>query len=383
MPAAVKLTRFRDSSCFCTRHAITYLLLPPNLAGYVLCLRRELFLKFDLATLQRIKIHGTTLFHYGALYPDALDRGEYWRLPAYVFLHANVLHLLMTMICLVRWGRILENRIGAFYFSILYFASVVGGGLATIYGHGTAFLTAGASGAVLGVAGALLYLKTRRKLPFSLQVFAANSVISFLLIASATRADWIADLGGFITGVAICAAFDGIEIVNRHWLRCKLPEFVKFSVVIVCGYLFAFTGLNKLAGAAGEVFTMATLVLVALLMVKGADLLLAQVKGLAITVIAFAAVMSWLPLFLASPIEQTLSPVCEKVPFAAFIEAADAASAVESFACRNEMFAPVISGAFLFIITLLILKAQLSRGIKDPGFVPQAFQAERSRGNGI
>ena len=41
------------------------------------------------------------LFRYGAMYSQALERQEYWRLVTYGFLHANPVHLLVNMLCLV------------------------------------------------------------------------------------------------------------------------------------------------------------------------------------------------------------------------------------------------------------------------------------------
>ena len=133
-------------------------------------------------------------------------------------------------------GRDVENRLGATYFLIVYLVSAVGGGIASIEGHGGAFLTVGASGAISGIVGALLCLTILGKLPLTLQFFMVVIGINVLFSMNAAHVDWLAHLGGFTAGFAVCALLDTAENLNRYWLRCKFPEFVK------SGMAAAFTG---------------------------------------------------------------------------------------------------------------------------------------------
>ena len=94
------------------------------------------------------------LVEFGAAYSPLFRQGEYWRLVMPMFLHIGWPHILLNMFALYVLGPILERVYGYGRFSLLY----VGSGMAS------SFLTmsvssdvaAGASGAILGIAGAML-----------------------------------------------------------------------------------------------------------------------------------------------------------------------------------------------------------------------------------
>ncbi len=94
------------------------------------------------------------LLNFGASYGPYIRRGEYWRLIMPMFLHIGLLHLLLNTTALFILGRILEVVYGYGRFALLYVAC----------GMGSAFLSmtlsssvsAGASGAIFGIAGAML-----------------------------------------------------------------------------------------------------------------------------------------------------------------------------------------------------------------------------------
>ena len=130
---------------FKSPHAATYILIFLNSVAFGLCLLGN----------SPVRIDPATLFHYGALYQDALARKEYWRLAASAFLHANVLHFGLNMLCIAAWSGLLEQRLGATYFVIVYLASAIGGAVASIHGHPGPFLGVGASGAISGIVGEL------------------------------------------------------------------------------------------------------------------------------------------------------------------------------------------------------------------------------------
>jgi rhomboid protease GluP len=94
------------------------------------------------------------------------DRGEYWRLLTSMFLHANPLHLLMNAFALHSLGSLVERLSGAWKMLLLYFVTGLFGSLASAAFHQEA-VSVGASGAILGLAGALLALRWRRPKGFS------------------------------------------------------------------------------------------------------------------------------------------------------------------------------------------------------------------------
>src|SRR5574341_492177 len=101
---------------------------------------------------------GATLDRFGANVP-ALVPDEPWRLVASVFLHGNLMHILFNMGALWFWGPRLEAAFGRARFAVLYLGAGIAGSLLSFGWHlliGGAGV--GASGAIMGVLGALFAL---------------------------------------------------------------------------------------------------------------------------------------------------------------------------------------------------------------------------------
>lgn len=99
---------------------------------------------------------------HGADYPGCLlEDGEYWRLFTSTFLHFGIMHLLNNMIMLGAAGQILEDAIGHMKYFILYLTAGVGGSALSflqMVWSGKYAVAAGASGAIFGIVGALLWI---------------------------------------------------------------------------------------------------------------------------------------------------------------------------------------------------------------------------------
>lgn len=92
----------------------------------------------------------------GALFPDAVLQGQWWRLITYGFVHANIPHVLINSIALFQAGDFVEYVYGSRRYAIIYLAALIGGGLAAYLSTiGTMTITVGASGAIMGVFGAM------------------------------------------------------------------------------------------------------------------------------------------------------------------------------------------------------------------------------------
>lgn len=104
----------RDHAVVEVPHALTLVLGLLNIAAYALCFHQS----------GGAIIASDVLLRDGAMYSHALGRGEYWRLIAYGFLHADGLHVAANMVCLMLWGGHLEKRIGHLYFLLILFCCV-------------------------------------------------------------------------------------------------------------------------------------------------------------------------------------------------------------------------------------------------------------------
>ncbi|MBF2026100.1 MAG: rhomboid family intramembrane serine protease [Oscillatoriales cyanobacterium C42_A2020_001] len=98
------------------------------------------------------------LYQMGALVPEDVLMGEWWRAIAAIFLHHGVVHLLTNMLGLYVFGALVEAALGRKKYLIAYFFTGIGSMLAVVFlstlTDSTAQLTVGASGAVLGMVGA-------------------------------------------------------------------------------------------------------------------------------------------------------------------------------------------------------------------------------------
>jgi membrane associated rhomboid family serine protease/Tfp pilus assembly protein PilF len=98
------------------------------------------------------------LIRFGAQYGPAVEAREYWRFITAAFLHIGLLHILVNGFCLWELGRPLERLYGSAQFGFTYLISGAGGSLLSFFAHefvAPQTVSAGASGAIFGVAGAL------------------------------------------------------------------------------------------------------------------------------------------------------------------------------------------------------------------------------------
>ena len=83
--------------------------------------------------------------------------GQWWRLVTHLFLHIGLLHLLVNMWSLWIVGQLLERLTGHTAMAIVYLFAGIAGGMASLAFH-PQVVSAGASGAIFGLIGALFGL---------------------------------------------------------------------------------------------------------------------------------------------------------------------------------------------------------------------------------
>ena len=95
-----------------------------------------------------------SLLDFGANYGPLVAGGEYWRLLSSVFLHIGIMHLVLNSLGLLIYGMLLERAFGSLRFTFIYLASGLAGSTASFVANPLA-ISAGASGAIFGLLGAL------------------------------------------------------------------------------------------------------------------------------------------------------------------------------------------------------------------------------------
>jgi rhomboid protease GluP len=322
------------------------------------------------------------LYEHGAMYPGVVRTGQYWRLIAAGFLHADPLHLVLNMICLVSWGGLLERRVGAFNFIVIYFCSLIAGNIVSLYGHPGNFIGVGASGALAGLVGALLCLFILDKISLSGQFFIGAIGLNVVLMSSVPRIDWWNHLGGFTAGLLSCAVIDLVAKLNNMLLRCKFPEFVKLNLLLAIALIAAAAAQLDVVGFPGGVAgLLVAIAVVALLMVKLADLLLSAPRGLAMVVIFFAVLYAIMPLLLGQPIVGAIARSC--VFNSVAIQGASIGNQILAAICPYRTWIPYLLSVLLPAMAIVTLHAPLTRGLRDVGFINAGLRADRSRCQGI
>jgi rhomboid protease GluP len=97
------------------------------------------------------------LYRLGALFPPAVQAGQWWRLITSLFLHFGALHLAMNMFGLWFLGPFVEFALGFRRFTLVYLLAGIGS-MAMVMALSSAAdfdsLTVGASGCIMGLVGA-------------------------------------------------------------------------------------------------------------------------------------------------------------------------------------------------------------------------------------
>lgn len=107
------------------------------------------------------------LLSAGAMDRDAVVAGQVWRLVTYMFLHGGVEHLLSNTFMLYVLGMGCEHAFGRPRTALLYVIAGIAAGVAS--GALTATVSVGASGAIFGLAGALIVALHRHRDTFYLR----------------------------------------------------------------------------------------------------------------------------------------------------------------------------------------------------------------------
>ncbi|MBE6153296.1 MAG: rhomboid family intramembrane serine protease [Firmicutes bacterium] len=165
---------------------VTYILLGINILIYIL---------------MTIFGHDNFILLFG-LHREAVLAGQYYRLFTCMFLHANLIHLIFNMYALNIIGSQIENFFGKTKYLFTYiFSGLIAGLMSMIF---TRSWSVGASGAIFGLLGALLYFGYHYRMYLGtviksqiLPIIIANLAFGFLT----TGIDNAAHIGGLIGGI--------------------------------------------------------------------------------------------------------------------------------------------------------------------------------------
>ncbi|UIY23255.1 rhomboid family intramembrane serine protease [Rhizobium leguminosarum] len=153
-----------------------------------------------------------TLFVLGGTFRQSIvEQGQWWRLFTAPFMHGGILHLAFNCVSLWLAGGLFERLIGWRWFAAIFFASALGGSVASVWINAPNTIEVGASGGIVGLFAAVIAASFRfRSGPIAdtLRIGAAQILIPSLLpFLSAARGgeniDYAGHFGGALTGAAL------------------------------------------------------------------------------------------------------------------------------------------------------------------------------------
>ncbi len=168
-------------------------------------------------------LSGDLLYNYGALSLRGVEAGQWYRLITCMFLHGDMMHLVGNMMILVFLGDIVERQLGHVKYFLLYFLAGLCGGAASLFMQSLQpeiSSSIGASGAIFGMVGGLLWLLIRNR--GYLETMSVPKVL-FLICYTiyrglvSTNIDNAAHIGGLVAGFVLC-------IFLYHKKRAKAEE---------------------------------------------------------------------------------------------------------------------------------------------------------------
>ena len=177
-----------------------------------------------------------TLYLFGAL----IKKGSILRVVTSIFLHIGIIHFVSNMWALKILGKQTESFYGHIKMFIIFLYSGIIGNLLSVILMSDNTISAGASGAIFGIMGALLYFALNQRTYMSdalkneiLPVIILNLFLSVAL----PTINLYAHLGGFIGGMLISGAL-GIKYKTSRFekINGSICSVILLVVLIYLGY---------------------------------------------------------------------------------------------------------------------------------------------------
>jgi len=184
----------------------------------------NVFLTIQIIMFMLLELFGgstnpNTLIQFGAKVNELIYAGEWWRFITPIFIHIGLFHLLMNSLALYFIGMAVEKMYGSWRFLVIYLFSGIIGSLASFVFSPS--ISAGASGSIFGLFGALLLLGVLKPSlflrtigPNILIVIAINLAIGFTI----PNVDNAGHIGGLIGGF-VAALMVQLPKMSKSYLR--------------------------------------------------------------------------------------------------------------------------------------------------------------------
>ncbi len=160
---------------------------------------------------------------------EILENKEYIRLISSGFLHVSWTHLLFNIVSLYSFSQIIETSLGSINFLLIYFGSLIGGDLLSLYIHRyhSDYSSVGASGAICGIIFACIALFPEIGIgPMFLPIHIPGWIyglvyVLFSIYGIRSKDDNIgheAHLGGALIGLIISIIIEPSSLSENYWI---------------------------------------------------------------------------------------------------------------------------------------------------------------------
>ena len=177
---------------------------------------------------------------FGANFRPLVQAGEIWRLGTSMFLHIGIIHLVVNMYSLYIIGKQLESFLGRWKFLVVYLGSGIIGSLLSVVVHSS--ISAGASGAIFGLLGSLLYFGYHYRLYLGtvlktqvIPIIILNLLIGFMV----PGIDNFCHIGGLVGGYLLTMIL-GVPGKSKRNDRINGTIVLILLVAFLCYMLFGY-----------------------------------------------------------------------------------------------------------------------------------------------
>lgn len=178
---------------------------------------------FILTDFLNLSFGGEYLIDTGTLSWDRVfNYHEYYRIITSTFLHADIDHIFNNMLVLLFLGTYIEQYMGKIKYLIIYFSSgIIAGFTSMVYNMLRCNYTEsiGASGAIFGMMGALLYILLTRYRKYHDLDLRRVAFMVFLSLYGGFKSQGVdnaAHVGGFICGIITAVVLNLIHFRERQ-----------------------------------------------------------------------------------------------------------------------------------------------------------------------
>jgi rhomboid protease GluP len=231
-PAAQPQSKFSFAA---RREPVTVALVAANVAVFVLTV---------LSGISPLHPTVQQLLRWGANWGPLSLGAQPWRMLTSNYLHVGIIHLFFNMWCLWNLGALAERVFDRWTYFLVYALSGFGGSMVSLWWH-PKVIGAGASGAIFGLAGALIATLYLGKLPIPKEAI-QKTLRSLLLFAGynlffglSAGIDNSAHLGGLLTGLAAGALLARrMPSPEQVWKSWRNRVLLAIALVLLAGAVY-------------------------------------------------------------------------------------------------------------------------------------------------